>query len=105
MLGASRRHVKSWWGSACAAAIHGYRVGSLPVPHAVCPFMMRTVSSEDAPIQQADRAANGVQSVDRALRLLKAVAASAEPASAQELASRCAVNRSTAWRLLTTLER
>src|SRR5450432_1537772 len=66
--------------------------------------MMRTVSSESAPTLEPDRAPSGVQSVDRALRLLKAVAASAEPASAKELAQRCGVNRSTAWRLLATLE-
>jgi len=51
-----------------------------------------------------DPANTGVQSVDRALRLLKAVAASGAPSSAQELAQRCGVNRSTAWRLLATLE-
>src|ERR1700712_3658057 len=67
-------------------------------------FMMRTVSSENAPTQPVDHASNGVQSVDRALRLLKAVAASREPSSAQELALRCELNRSTAWRLLATLE-
>jgi DNA-binding IclR family transcriptional regulator len=67
-------------------------------------FMMRTVSSENAPPQPVDHASNGVQSVDRALRLLKAVAASREPSSAQELALRCELNRSTAWRLLATLE-
>jgi DNA-binding IclR family transcriptional regulator len=65
--------------------------------------MMRTVSSESAPTHPSDRAASGVQSVDRALRLLKAVAAAGEPASVQDLAVRCEVNRSTAWRLLTTL--
>jgi DNA-binding IclR family transcriptional regulator len=66
--------------------------------------MMRTESSENAPAQQPDRTSNGVQSVDRALRLLKAVATAPEPVSAQELALRCELNRSTAWRLLATLE-
>ena len=66
---------------------------------------MRTMSSESARIhQQRESAGAGVQSVDRALRLLKAVAASEAPSSAQELAQRCDVNRSTAWRLLATLE-
>src|SRR3954468_7654174 len=55
--------------------------------------------------RSAEPATTGVQSVDRALRLLKAVAAAPVPATAQELAQRCEVNRSTAWRLLATLER
>lgn len=63
------------------------------------------MSSERARSRRHDGPAGaGVQSVDRALRLLKAVAASATPSSAQELAQRCEVNRSTAWRLLSTLE-
>ena len=67
--------------------------------------MMRTVSSESARTpSNGDTAASGVQSVDRALRLLKAVASSAAPSSALELAQRCEMNRSTAWRLLATLE-
>ena len=49
-------------------------------------------------------AAVGVQSVERAIALLKAVAAEPEPATAAELAIRCGINRSTAWRLLNTLE-
>ena len=63
------------------------------------------MSSESARIHKPrETAGAGVQSVDRALRLLKAVAASDAPSSAQELAQRCDVNRSTAWRLLATLE-
>ncbi len=63
------------------------------------------MSSESARTQRpGDPANSGVQSVDRALRLLKAVASSAVPSTAQELAQRCDVNRSTAWRLLATLE-
>jgi DNA-binding IclR family transcriptional regulator len=63
------------------------------------------MSSESARTRRHDEPASaGVQSVDRALRLLKAVAASGAPSSAQELARRCGVNRSTAWRLLATLE-
>jgi DNA-binding IclR family transcriptional regulator len=45
-----------------------------------------------------------VQSVDRAAALLKAVAASTHPATVRELARECDLNRSTAWRLLATLE-
>ena len=44
-----------------------------------------------------------MQAVDRAVALLKAVAAG-EPATAPELAAACGLNRSTAWRLLATLE-
>jgi DNA-binding IclR family transcriptional regulator len=47
-----------------------------------------------------------VQSVERAIDLLKAVAASRRPGGSTvvELAGACALNRATAWRLLTTLE-
>jgi DNA-binding IclR family transcriptional regulator len=52
-------------------------------------------------------AADGVQriqAVDRAIVLLKAVAASTTPPTVLELARRCGINRATAWRLLRTLE-
>ena len=45
-----------------------------------------------------------IQSVDRAAALLKAVAASPDPLSVVELAAQCGLNRSTAWRLLATLD-
>jgi len=46
-----------------------------------------------------------VQSVDRALNLLDAVAsASSRGETAAELAAKCDINRATAWRLLVTLE-
>jgi len=45
-----------------------------------------------------------IQAVDRAVALLKAVAASATPPTVLELARDCGLNRSTAWRLLRTLE-
>jgi len=45
-----------------------------------------------------------IQSVDRAAALLKAVAGSREPLTVAELAGRCGLNRSTAWRLLATLD-
>ncbi len=48
--------------------------------------------------------AQPVQAVDRALDLLAAVAASQDPPTVAELADRCGINRSTAWRLLATLE-
>jgi DNA-binding IclR family transcriptional regulator len=46
-----------------------------------------------------------VQSVDRAATLLKAIAESAQPPTVLELAEACDLNRSTAWRLLSTLDR
>jgi DNA-binding IclR family transcriptional regulator len=48
--------------------------------------------------------AQRIQAVDRAIVLLKSVAASTIPPTALELARACGLNRSTAWRLLRTLE-
>ncbi len=45
-----------------------------------------------------------VQAVERAVTLLKAVAHGPHPATVAELAERVRLNRSTAWRLLATLE-
>jgi DNA-binding IclR family transcriptional regulator len=45
-----------------------------------------------------------IQSVDRAASLLKAVASSKQPLTVVELAAECGLNRSTAWRLLATLD-
>jgi DNA-binding IclR family transcriptional regulator len=45
-----------------------------------------------------------IQSVDRAAVLLKAIADSPHPPTVVELAAACGLNRSTAWRLLTTLD-
>lgn len=45
-----------------------------------------------------------IQSVDRALTLLEAIAARDEPSNGPDLARAAGVNRSTAWRLLATLE-
>ena len=45
-----------------------------------------------------------IQSVDRAAALLKAVANSSKPLSVVELAAQVGLNRSTAWRLLATLD-
>jgi DNA-binding IclR family transcriptional regulator len=56
----------------------------------------------DSPVKPPAR--QRIQAVDRASALLKAVAASDRPLSAQELARACGINRSTAWRLLATLE-
>jgi DNA-binding IclR family transcriptional regulator len=48
--------------------------------------------------------AQRIQAVDRAVALLKSVAGSATPPTVLELARECGINRSTAWRLLRTLE-
>src|SRR3954470_9569818 len=48
--------------------------------------------------------AQRVQSVARAAELLKALGAHGEPATVFDLADRCGLNRSTAWRILATLE-
>jgi DNA-binding IclR family transcriptional regulator len=64
-------------------------------------FTMHAAGSDHA---QNRRPARRVQAVDRAVALLKAVAASERPATALELAASCELNRSTAWRLLATLE-
>jgi DNA-binding IclR family transcriptional regulator len=46
-----------------------------------------------------------IQSVDRAATLLKAIADARRPPTVLELAQACGLNRSTVWRLLSTLER
>jgi len=55
------------------------------------------------PSQQA-RTAAPIQSVARAVHLLKALAATGHPATVPMLARRCGLQRTTAWRLLITLE-
>ena len=45
-----------------------------------------------------------IQAVDRSLRLLTVIAEAPQPPNGPELARRAGVNRSTAWRLLATLE-
>ncbi len=45
-----------------------------------------------------------IQSVDRAAALLKAIADARRPPTVVELAEACSLNRSTAWRLLATLD-
>jgi DNA-binding IclR family transcriptional regulator len=55
------------------------------------------------PVEQPS-GAQRIQAVDRAIALLKSVAASATPPTVLELARDCGINRSTAWRLLRTLE-
>ena len=45
-----------------------------------------------------------IQSIDRAVELLEAIAGAPEPETTPVLADRCGLNRSTAWRILATLE-
>src|SRR5690349_267588 len=69
-------------------------------------FTMSTPRPDDAHAltRPAGRPGSSVQSVDRAVTLLRAIAASPHPATVWELATRSGINRSTAWRLLSTLE-
>jgi len=53
---------------------------------------------------QGGSRAQRIQAVDRAVQLLRAVAAADTAPTAAELAQQSGVNRSTAWRLLATLE-
>jgi DNA-binding IclR family transcriptional regulator len=50
-----------------------------------------------------EQLADLVQAVARALRMLEEIAASPQPPTASEVATRAGVNRGTAWRLLSTL--
>src|SRR5215510_7849591 len=64
-----------------------------------------TSGSDGAKLVALGSQAGLVQSVDRALRLLKGVAAAApQGETAASLAAQCDLNRATAWRLLATLE-
>ena len=72
------------------------------MPTAPAPEPVRV--SPGAQSADAGPAAQRIQAVDRAIALLKAVAASATPPTVLELARDCGINRSTAWRLLRTLE-
>jgi DNA-binding IclR family transcriptional regulator len=72
-----------------------------------------TADEDDEADEQTDVDAGGlgsgggyqrIQAVDRAVALLKAVADSTTPPTVLELAQACRINRSTAWRLLRTLE-
>lgn len=56
------------------------------------------------PTSAASSSLRTIQAVDRAAELLKAVAHSRQPLTVGELASATGLNRSTAWRLLATLD-
>ena len=84
------------------AAGRGY---AAPVPHATATAreLLPAASLSERPAD-AGSGAQRIQAVDRAVALLKSVAASATPPTVLELARDCGLNRSTAWRLLRTLE-
>ena len=65
---------------------------------------MRTGHPDGGTPNEETRDGYRVQSVDRAVMLLRAISASARPLTAWDLARTCGINRSTAWRLLQTLE-
>jgi DNA-binding IclR family transcriptional regulator len=60
--------------------------------------------SSTIPVPVTEPRARTIQSVDRAAALLKAIADSAQPPTVLELATATGLNRSTAWRLLATLD-
>src|ERR1700735_2755809 len=45
-----------------------------------------------------------IQVIDRAVALMQAIAAAPRERTAQQLAATCGLNRTTAWRILTSLE-
>ncbi len=75
----------------------------MPSPSAPAPGPLQR-ADQDAQPADASAGAQRIQAVDRAVALLKSVAASATPPTVLELARECGINRSTAWRLLRTLE-
>jgi DNA-binding IclR family transcriptional regulator len=61
-------------------------------------WTLHMLNAEPSPVNSR------IQSIDRAAELLAAVAAAPEPETAPALADACGLNRSTAWRILATLE-
>jgi len=66
--------------------------------------MMRIMHPPGPQLAPAATRSRTIQSVDRAALLLKAIADSRRPPTVVELAAECGLNRSTAWRLLATLD-
>ena len=84
---------------------NGARAGPAAEPIvAMLHLMSRPVASTAEVPGTATDGVQRIQAVDRAIVLLKAVAASTTPPTVLELARRCGINRATAWRLLRTLE-
>lgn len=69
----------------------------------VTPGAIGSLADITAGVPRADRATN-VQSVQRAVALLRAIADSDSGALAGDLAQSCGLNRATVWRVLKTLE-
>jgi DNA-binding IclR family transcriptional regulator len=67
---------------------------------------MNSVSSNDSvgALQRSYGPSQRIRSVDRAVTLLQSIASSPVPPTVTDLAASCQLNRSTAWRLLGTLE-
>jgi DNA-binding IclR family transcriptional regulator len=65
---------------------------------------VEAASGAAARAAEPDGGTQRIQAVDRAVVLLKSVADSSTPPTVHELAQKCGINRSTAWRLLRTLE-
>ncbi|HXY43826.1 MAG TPA: IclR family transcriptional regulator [Acidimicrobiales bacterium] len=63
--------------------------------------MMNIVGTKPAPGQASEQT---IQVIDRAVGLLKTLAASRNPMTSLELARSCGLNRSTTWRILASLE-
>jgi DNA-binding IclR family transcriptional regulator len=64
----------------------------------------QAANAADTDSADAGAGTQRIQAVDRAIALLKSVATSSTPPTVLELARECDINRSTAWRLLRTLE-
>jgi IclR family acetate operon transcriptional repressor len=73
---------------------HGARSGRVTAPAV-------RVSAMSAP---APKEVHRVQVLDRAAQILRVIATEPQPLNAVELARRCKLNRTTAWRILVTLE-
>ena len=92
------------------------RLRELPRPHLAGRRGARTLRAGAVTAARASRSRTAapagaratdrrlIQSVDRSIQLLNALALSRHPLSVAELAAACELNRSTAWRLLSTLE-
>src|SRR5260370_11403477 len=78
--------------------------GGLAGARAAVPGPAGSAGSAEGGAADGGAGTERIEAVDRAVALLKSVAASATPPTVLELARDCGINRSTAWRLLRTLE-
>src|SRR3984893_1157292 len=86
-----------------ARPTRGARLAAEPIV-AMLHLMSRPVAGTAEVAGTAGDGVQRIQAVDRAIVLLKAVAASPTPPTLLELARPCGINRATAWRLLRPLE-